>query len=558
LGGGIAGDAGTVTVRYCTFDDQTRARELTSTDVYAGATGAAYLQPFAVYGDYFDETTGDLLLDDFGAPISGPPEGYAYKAAGAGLVTSAVFEPPPPGQGMAPPPPAPLSDETTSNVTLTDATGTTSVCAESLPLASIAGAVAAVLVFLWLLGRFFAREHHTTRPSESTLKHMANADNALLELRLVEDAAFAGAARDAANARKFKTNSGGVEGRVGNTRQLRTVEGTAEDGYDEQGVRFDEVDVRVDASEDTEKGTDTGKSVASGKRISLDGDRDVLDGDAKESEVVSATSSYPPEESFSAEFNRSTSRVGRTVARSRASRSRKLNLSDHVGGVFDETETNGAFVSGGEDDDDVLNQDELEIGPPETRRARDSANRDALYDRAAVPSEEDLDHPHVENRSRAHAGRGFGDQPFTRRDRQRDDWSETLAENDGVFDATSERVTAETAFVKARWVGAAAAARAAGRFNSARGPLARRDAEPNQPQPSPRQPPPHQPPPSIASFANASSAARAMLSARGVGNSNSRRPGPTPIARAGSTEALRARIEAARARARAEESERGN
>ena len=206
LGGGVAGDSASITLRYCTFDETVTAREEASRDAYVGARGAVYLEPFAIYSDYYG-ADGALLLDDADAEITGadvgPPEGFSYRAEGAGLVARAGFEPHPPGMGYAPPPPSALSTQNDAQ-NATDVDASLAVVANgrvsSVSTGFVAGGVAVAFAFLWMLGRFLSKEQHTHRPSELTLKNMRAADDAMLEARRADDEAEALAARDAARA----------------------------------------------------------------------------------------------------------------------------------------------------------------------------------------------------------------------------------------------------------------------------------------------------------------------------------------------------------------------
>lgn len=543
LGGGIAGDSASIVIRYCTFDDFIDAREFASRDAYTGATGAVYLEPFAIYSDYYADD-GTLLIDDSDAEITGattgPPEGYSYKVEGAGLVSSGAFEPPPPGMGFAPPPPLPGTSSDTGNVTLVDSTAATT-SSTSLPLEFIAGAVAALLVLLWLLGRFFNQQHHNHRPSEQTLKHMRDADDAMLEMRRLEDQQEADALRDAAREDRARRLAGKnrVERTVSNW-QFSSMKVTAEDGYDTEGVRFDDDDDVVGAVMGLKQPTEE-KSP-----------------ETKQSFSDTNGASTPP---------------NRKKILGRA-HNRKAILNDHVGGVFDESEDNGAFADGGDD-----GAEEPRVYEDENIHRVSHRSSDAMYEQTVSDPDTQTQLPpedhvlaNVENRSRSGSfGRQSDRGRSSRLDRIRNLNLENLNENDGVFDATSERVTAETIFVKASWQGAAAAARVAQRFsrgalerldgggsgggsdrNTERPPgrlsactdIERTDLQPVSPVSRTRVRDMNRPLSSIASIASASSATRAVLAARGVGNGA--RMGNQSSARIGSTEALRARIEAAR------------
>ena len=103
LGGGVASDNGEVTVRDVTFGPGNAAREGNSRDVYVGAGGTVYLEPFVFGG------------------VGG------YAAGGLGRVERAPFLPPPPpgaGRGggfvVVPPPPP---DGGGANPNRTDGTG---------------------------------------------------------------------------------------------------------------------------------------------------------------------------------------------------------------------------------------------------------------------------------------------------------------------------------------------------------------------------------------------------------------------------------------------------
>ena len=406
LGGGVAGaDSATLTIRYCVFDDFVTAREEASRDAYVGAKGALYLEPFAIYSDYY-ASDGTPLFDDADAEITGaelgPPEGFAYRAQGAGLVARAGFEPPPPGMGFAPPPPS-AAGEAGDDGDGGDAAATEASLAvlgagrgvDRGSIVLIAIGVAVAIALLWMLGRFLSKEHHTHRPSERTLKHMRAADDAMLEARRADDEAEALAAREetrqlraARAAQKDRALNRGarVEDAVARTRTVSTMQVVVEDGDD---VVDDVVD---DVADDRER---TATSDRASDRASF---------------ALAAASSRPPLAPLASDVD----------VRSNA-------LDDDEGSSSQEGE------------------DEREFANVENRAFEANDVSGERRGRAHFYTSRGGRNPGRRARS---ATRGFD-----RSDVVDDDVSRL----EGVFDATSAEVRAKSDFVRASWAGAAAA-----------------------------------------------------------------------------------------------------
>ena len=405
LGGGVAGaDSATLTIRYCVFDDFVTAREEASRDAYVGAKGALYLEPFAIYSDYY-ASDGTPLFDDADAEITGaelgPPEGFAYRAQGAGLVARAGFEPPPPGMGFAPPPPS-AAGETGDDGDGGDAAATEALAVlgagrgvDRGSIVLIAIGVAVAIALLWMLGRFLSKEHHTHRPSERTLKHMRAADDAMLEARRADDEAEALAAREetrrlraARAAQKDRALNRGarVEDAVARTRTVSTMQVVVEDGDDVVDVVVDDV------ADDRER---TATSDRASDRASF---------------ALAAASSRPPLAPVASDVD----------VRSNA-------LDDDEGSSSQEGE------------------DEREFANVENRAFEANDVSGERRGRAHFYTSRGGRNPGRRARS---ATRGFD-----RSDVDDDDVSRL----EGVFDATSAEVRAKSDFVRASWAGAAAA-----------------------------------------------------------------------------------------------------
>ena len=390
LGGGVAGDAATFTLRYCAFDARVTAREEASRDAYVGARGAVYLEPFAIYSDYYG-ADGALLAEDATGAALGPPEGFAYRAEGAGLVARAGFEPPPPGMGFAPPPWRAPPSETSGEPPPDAAPLADAIDADGrgVDRTSLAAGVAAVVASLWMLGRFLAREHHTRRPSERALKRARAADDAMLELWRADD--------DAARAEKKAGKKAVVErerARSGDDAPV-TRDSVA------MPQTFSTMPVVVEARDELAR--------ASGDE---NDDEDARFGRDAGAPPVAASAAIPALEA-------------------------------------DEAEADSPRRSAGEDD---------AFGTVENRAVR----REAFSGEA-------------ESRGRADArgrGRHAGRRPGKTSGRDDSEDEDGGSPPEGVFDAPRARSIVEGDFVRAAWVGAAAAARAAGESSGFRGPRA--------------------------------------------------------------------------------------
>ena len=468
LGGGVAGDSARITIRYCTFDETVTAREEASRDAYVGARGAVYLEPFAIYSDYYG-ADGALLLDDADAEITGadvgPPEGFSYRAEGAGLVARAGFEPPPPGMGFAPPPPSAYLSTRNENendaLNATDVDASLAVVANgrvsSVSTAFVAGGVAVAFAFLWMLGRFLSKEQHTHRPSERTLKNMRAADDAMLEARRADDEAEALAARDAARAKKKRA------ARV--AEKERSLSNT---GHENHRGRHDDIERQMNAPPTRNF---SAMRVVVEDEDDVDADADGDDDDVAEDENRDPAR-VPPNGDTAVAISAGRAEPDASLPRVRGSRARGRGRPalaapdvdvalDRVeafssddegrGGSEDEhDEDDGAFFLRSEEgEEDVLRNVE--------NRAVDVS--DASRRRAGVGN----------GRSRGRLGGSrFGSEK--NRDRlgldDEDDARDDGDVGDGASDAkkTSAKVRAETDFLRASWAGAAATARAAARF----------------------------------------------------------------------------------------------
>jgi hypothetical protein len=585
LGGGVAGDSASITLRYCTFDETVTAREEASRDAYVGARGAVYLEPFAIYSDYYG-ADGALLLDDADAEITGadvgPPEGFSYRAEGAGLVARAGFEPPPPGMGFAPPPPSALSTQSDAQ-NATDVDASLAVVANgrvsSVSTGFVAGGVAVAFAFLWMLGRFLSKEQHTHRPSERTLKNMRAADDAMLEARRADDEAEALDARDAARAMRAARAA----------KKERSLSNTLHESHRE---RHDDIERHAPPIRNF-----SAMQVVVEDGDDVDADDDADDDGAAEDENRDPARFFLGEKAVAiadADADASLPRVRGSRARGRG---RPALAASDVDVALDRVEA----------------EDEEEGGVSEDER---DADEDDGASRSEENEDDDSAFRNVENRApRRRAGTGNGRSRgrlgrsrigFDRDRRSGVDNDDDAFRDDGDVEGngalssdakrTSAKVRAESDFLRASWAGAAATARAAARFRDGPSVLTtevpadedffetraqraraedsaakRKEETPNEetsaavralgPSRAARVEPrnadaaePREPNPArLASVASASAAARAVLAMRrGAPGSGPR----AATARAGSADALRARVEAAR-RAAAERAKGG-
>ena len=563
LGGGVAGDAASLTIRYCTFDDRVTAREEASRDAYVGARGAVYLEPFAIYADYYGPD-GALLNDAADAEITGaelgPPEGFSYRAEGAGLVARAGFEPPPPGVGFAPPPPSRVAPSETN--ASSDASALVAVLddgddgVDRASLAFVASGVAAVIASLWMLGRFLSREHHAHRPSERTLKNMRAADDAMLEARRADDEAEAREKREAALRKRERDAVAAAE----KEKERANLRGGTRDKGDAVALprAFSAMRVAVEAGDEIDVSDDDER------RDSREEEKKKASDEKGGVSAVSAASDAIPAALVlsvpaSDEAEKTLSGAGRP-SRDRSSGRPSSNGS------------NDSSEPGSEDDafGDVENR---------ARRREEVFGEDGFRGGA----------PRGGARGRL-AGRRVGRPLDFDRNRSDEEGSDEKPGVAGVFHATRAKTRAEADFVRASWAGAAAAARETGflvsgsarvpsdeDFFETRAQRQRASGSARTAAPAPNAParsaarkepsesaanaraPTKTPGPDafvdgnpavatrLASVASASTAARAALAMR-RGAVGAGRGGAT--VRAGSADALRARVEAARRAAR--------
>jgi hypothetical protein len=570
----VAGDSASITLRYCTFDETVTAREEASRDAYVGARGAVYLEPFAIYSDYYG-ADGALLLDDADAEITGadvgPPEGFSYRAEGAGLVARAGFEPPPPGMGFAPPPPSDLSTQNDAQ-NATDVDASVAVVANgrvsSVSTGFVAGGVAVAFAFLWMLGRFLSKEQHTHRPSERTLKNMRAADDAMLEARRADDEAEALATRDAARAARAARAA----------KKERSLSNTLHESHRE---KHDDIERHAPPIRNF-----SAMQVVVEDEDDVDADDDGDDDGAAEDENRDPARFFLGEKAVAiadADADASLPRVRGSRARARG---RPALAASDVDVALDRVEADDEEEGGVSEDERDEDEDDDSAFRNVENRAVDVS--DAPRRRAGTGN----------GRSRGRLGRSrIG---FDRDRRSGLDDDDDASRDDGVVEGngaqqTSAKVRAESDFLRASWAGAAATARAAARFRDGPSVLTKEvpadedffetraqraraeDSAAKEKEGTPNEEPsalgralgpsraarveprnadaaasePNQT--RLASVASASAAARAVLAMRrGAPGSGPR----AATARAGSADALRARVEAAR-RAAAERAKGG-
>ena len=591
LGGGVAGDSASITLRYCTFDETVTAREEASRDAYVGARGAVYLEPFAIYSDYYG-ADGALLLDDADAEITGadvgPPEGFSYRAEGAGLVARAGFEPPPPGMGFAPPPPSALSKQSDAQ-NATDVDASVAVVANgrvsSVSTGFVAGGVAVAFAFLWMLGRFLSKEQHTHRPSERTLKNMRAADDAMLEARRADDEAEALDARDAARAMRAARAA----------KKERSLSNALHESHRE---RHDDIERHAPPIRNF-----SAMQVVVEDEDDVDADDDGDDDGAAEDENRDPARFFLGEKAVAiavADADASLPRVRGSRARGRG---RPALAASDVDVALDRVEAEDEEEGGVSEDERDADEDDG-ASRSEDYEDDDSAFRN-VENRAVDVSDASRRRAGTGNgRSRGRLGRSRNGFDRGRRSGLDDDDDDSRDDGDvegnganKSSDAkrTSAKVRAESDFLRASWAGAAATARAAARFRDgpsvftkevpadedffetraqreragdsaakqkegtsnektpaaarALGPSRAARVEPRNADAAASEPNPAR----LASVASASAAARAVLAMRrGAPGSGPR----AATARAGSADALRARVEAAR-RAAAERAKGG-